>query len=463
MPQVTDKGDFSKGSIPKQVLRLALPIIIAELVQVLYSMVDRMFIGHIPGSGTAALTGVGLVMPFVTIITAFANLCSYGGATLSTIARGEKDDEKASHIMENAFTLLIVSGILVSVILVIFAKPLLLVMGADSVTLVYALDYFYIYITGSVFVLISLGMNSYITLQGYPTMGMVTVLIGAVLNTILDPIFMFVFNLGIKGAAIATVLAQLCSALWVVLFLCSRKVPLRLRRLRLEKKTSLEIMSLGVSGFCFKATNALTQAVVNVTLKAYGGIYISLYIASMSLITSLRDFANQPIQGVIEGSKPVISYNMGAKRPDRVDRTISFTLSLVLVYNTLIWALMMLVPSLFIRIFSDDVSLIELSVKCVRAYFLAYFVMSFQSVSQHVFVSTKHPGYAVFFSLFRKVFLILPFTIIFPAIGMGAMGVFYAEMASEVVGGICAFTVMLRKVWIPIRREAKAMGKGECA
>lgn len=449
------KGDFSKGSIYSNMFRLALPIIMAELVQVTYNIVDRMYIGHIPGSGTQALTGIGIVLPFITIITAFSNLCSYGGATLAAIARGEKNDEKARFIMENAFTLLLISGAALMVFFYLFTGKLVLVMGADEVTAIYATQYFDIYLTGTIFVLISLGMNSYINMQGFSVIGMWTVLIGAILNILLDPLFIFVFNMGIRGAAIATVISQFFSSMWVLVFLTGKRVPVRLRRLRLNGATTAEIMKLGVSGFMFKATNSLTQGVVNATLRLYGGALGTLYIASMSIINSIREVLYQPVQGFIEGAKPVLSYNFGAKEIKRVDKSIGAMLKVSFIYNFAVWILLMTIPEVMIRIFTSDADLIRICVPCLRVYFCVFFMMPFQTSSQNTFTATKHPGFAVIFSLFRKVILILPLTLLLPLTQMGVMGVFWAEAISEVVGASACFITMYFTVWKPYRRLAK--------
>lgn len=446
------KGDFSKGGIPSTVMRLAIPVILAEIVQVLYNLVDRMYIGHIPSVGTEALTGVGIVLPVITVISAFANLCGYGGTTLSAIARGEGDDEKAVRILENAFTLLVACALVLTCVLYAVRRPLLTVLGADSVIMKYSLEYLDIYLAGTVFVMISLGMNSYITMQGYPVTGMWTVLIGAVTNIVLDPLFIFVLGMGARGAAIATVIAQLLSAIWVVLFLTGKKAPLRMKRLRLELKTTLQIMQLGVTGFTFKLTNSITQGLVTATLRLYGGAFGTLYIGSMAIINSIREVTSQPITGLTEAAKPVISYNYGAKEYNRVTKTIGFMIMCALAYNTLAWAAIMLFPRGLIGIFTNDNHLIEACVPCMRVYFCAYFMMSFQTGGQNTFVALRHPDYAVFFSLFRKVILVVPLTLILPRTGLGVMGVFWAEAVSQAVGGFCCFSVMLVKVFRPIAR-----------
>ncbi|MCQ2398102.1 MAG: MATE family efflux transporter [Sphaerochaetaceae bacterium] len=451
---IKEKGDFSQGSVSSNVYRLALPIILAELVQVTYNIVDRMYIGHIKNCGTEALTGIGLVLPFITIITAFANLCSYGGATLSAIARGQKDDVKAQKIMENSFTLLCVSGLLLTAFFYFFTSPLVMLFGGDEQTTFYACQYFDIYLTGTVFVLVSLGMNSFINMQGFSVIGMFTVVIGAVLNIILDPVLIFVFDMGIRGAAVATVISQFFSALWVVLFLTKKNIALHISRLYLDKKTTSEIVKLGVSGFLFKATNSIAQAVSNTTLRLFGGPLGTVYIASMSVINSLREIVYQPVMGFIEGAKPVLSYNFGAKKYSRVDKCISFMHRNAFLYCLGVWAVMMFLPKPLIRIFTNDELLIKTCVPCIRTYFCVFFFMSWQTAGQNCFVAMKYSKYSVFFSLLRKVFLIVPLTLILPRIGLGVMGVFWAEAISEIIGGNACHITLYFKVWKPIKEKS---------
>ena len=435
-------------------MKLAVPIILAELVQVLYNLVDRMYIGHIPSVGTEALTGVGIVLPLITIITAFSSLCSYGGTTLCAIARGEKNDEKARLILENAFTLLVVCAVVLSSVLFAVRKPVLAVLGADEVILEYSLEYLDIYLLGSVFVMISLGMNSYITMQGFPVEGMWTVLIGAILNIVLDPVFIFILGWGVRGAAAATVISQFFSALWVVLFLAGKRAPLRMEKLYLNLFLTRQIMALGLTGFTFKVTNSITQGLVTASLRLYGGSLGTLFIGSMSIINSLREVTTQPVTGFSEAAKPVMSYNYGAGKYGRVSLTIGFMLRSSLFYNAAVWVLFMLIPQVLIRVFTNDPALVSTCITPMRIYFCFYFMMSFQTSGQNTFVALKYPSYAVFFSLFRKVILVVPLTIILPRIGLGVYGVFWAEAVSQVLGGACCFTTMFFKVWRPIMKRA---------
>lgn len=447
-----DKGDFTQGSVISNMFRISIPIILAELVHVTYNIVDRIYIGHIPGCGTEALTGIGLVLPFITIITAFSNLCSYGAGTLAAIERGKKNDEEARKIMENAFTLLVISGLVLMVLFFLFTEKLVMVFGGDEITTVYACEYFDTYMLGTVFVMISLGMNCFINMQGYSVIGMFTVVIGAVLNIILDPIFIFALNMGIKGAAVATVISQFFSALWVVLFLRKKTIPIRLSCFRVDRKITSETLRLGVGGFLFKATNSATQAVVNSTLRIFGGVSGTLFIASMSVINSLREIVCQPVFGFVEGSKSVLSYNYGAKEYERVNMVMMWMHLVTFAFTIIVWLALMLFPESLIRFFTSDENLIATCIPCLRAYYCLFIFMCLQTCGQNIFVALKHPGYSVFFSLFRKIALLIPLTVILPRIGLGVMGVFWAESISEVIGASACHITMCLKVWNPIKK-----------
>ena len=449
MPQL--KGDFSKGKVSHNILRLGMPIMLAELVNVLYNIVDRMYIGRMPQIGTPALAGLSVCFPLITLIGAFANLCSTGGATLCTIARGEGNDEKASRIMATAFTMLLIIGVALTLLLYFTSGLTLSLLGGDELSLPFAKDYFNIYVLGTVPVLISLGMNSFINAQGFPRVGMMTVLIGAVLNILLDPLFIFAFDLGIRGAALATVFSQIVSAVWVLVFLTGRKPPVRLKKLLIDRTEMKGIVKLGVTGFTFKVTNSLTQAAVNMTLSAHGGLLSSLYITAMGPINSMREIMSLPTSGVTTAGQSVMSYNYGAKQYIRVSDCIRFLLLGSLCVNTCLWATVMLFPQLLVHLFSDDRALIALTAKCARVYFGAFPFMSMQLTGQSTFVALNYPRYALFFSLLRKVVLVLPLTLLLPNIGFGVMGVFWAELLSQLIGATACFTTMYRVIWKKMR------------
>lgn len=350
---ISKNSDFSKGRVSSIILRLGLPMMLAELVNVLYNIVDRVYIGHIPG-GTLALTGIGISFPLVSLIAAFANLCSTGGATLCTIARGEANNDKASNIQSTAFTLMLLIGGILTIGLFFCSPWLLRLLGGDNQTLPEALNYFRIYVWGTIPVMISLGMNLFINAQGFPKIGMATVVIGAVLNIGLDPVFIFALNMGVKGAALATVISQLCSALWVTLFLTGKKPVLPLQKLYIDRKQLGPLLKLGLTGFTFRATNSITQAVVNIMLKTWGATSSTLFVGAMSLINSLREITSLPNSGITGGGQNVISFNFGAKKNERVSQGIRFMFLSSLGINIVLWIPIMLIPSTVFSIFSSD-------------------------------------------------------------------------------------------------------------
>ncbi|MER1993565.1 MAG: MATE family efflux transporter [Eubacteriales bacterium] len=446
------KGDFSRGKVSGNILRLGLPMMLAELVHVLYSIVDRMYIGRMPGDGTIALTGLGVCFPLITLIGAFANLCSTGGATLATIARGENCDDKAERIMGTAFTMLLIIGVFLSVVLYAAAPGILRLLGGDDETLPSALAYFRIYVLGTVPVLISLGMNPFINAQGFPRTGMMTVIIGAALNIVLDYLMIYTFHMGIAGAALATVVSQTVSAVWVLAFLRSRHAPLRLRRLLIDRAQLRSIVKLGLTGFTFRVTNSLTQALVNIMLKAWGGAASTLYIGAMSLINSIREIISLPNGGVVAGGQSVMSYNYGAKQYRRVAECIRFIFLCGLFVNIAMWALIMFAPRLVISLFTTDGELIGKTVECARIYFGAFPFMALQQTGQTTFVALNRPKQALIFSMLRKVVLVAPLTLLLPGAGLGVNGVFWAELISQVTGASLCFITMYMLIW----REMKA-------
>ena len=446
-------GDFSKGKVSMVILKLGLPMMLAELVHVLYNIVDRMYIGHMPEGGTLALTGLGICFPLITLIGAFANLFSTGGATLATIARGAKEDRKAERIMGTSFTMLLLIGLLLTGLLYLTASVTLRWLGGDDETIPAAMGYFRIYVLGTVPVLISLGMNPFISAQGFPKIGMGTILIGAVLNIALDPLMIYTMNMGIRGAALATVVSQTASAIWVLGFLRSRRAVLRLTGLHLDWNELKRIVSLGVTGFTFRVTNSITQAIVNIMLKTWGGPLSTIYVGAMSLINSLREIMSLPNSGIVMGGQSVMSYNYGAKLYPRVSKSIRFIFLSGLFVNIVMWLLVMIIPEPLIRIFTSDEQLIRTAVVCARIYFGAFPFMAMQQAGQSTFVSLNYPRYALFFSLLRKIVLVAPLTLLLPNIGLGVHGVFWAEFASQVIGATACFTTMYRVIWRHLRKE----------
>lgn len=443
MPQITrDKHDFTQGSTAGSIVRLSLPMILAQLVNVLYNIVDRMYLGHMPGDGRLALTGVGVAFPIITIINAFANLCGSGGAPLCSIERGRGDEEKAEQIMGNSLTLLLIFGIFLTAAGYLCKTPLLYLFGASDQTIPYANAYMNVYLAGNIFVMLGLGMNPFIESQGFAKTGMLTVVIGAALNLILDPLFIFGLHMGVQGAAAATILSQLVSAVWVLCFLGGKKAILRLRlsNLRLRKELAWQILPLGLSGFTMSVTNSLVQIFCNASLQFYGG---DLYVGAMTIIYSVREVIQMPMQGFTQGAQPVLGYNYGAGQNNRVKEGIRFIRRTTLAYAVAVWAVLMVFPEFVVRFFNGEPELLKVSVVSMRWHFALFFFMAFQYVGQNVFVSLGKAKEAVFFSLFRKAILGVPLILILPHLwGMGIYGVLAAEPVTNVVGGLaCYFTM----------------------
>ena len=436
-----DKGDFSQGSIPRAIMRLALPMTLAQLINVLYSIIDRIYLGHMPGVDHLALTGVGLAMPIIHIVISVAALCSTGGAPLFAITRGKGDDREAESIMGNTFALLLIMGTIMTTAVIVFRKPILYLFGASDDTYPFAGDYLRVYSIGTIFVMFSQGMNSFINAQGFGRTGMLTVAIGAVINISLDPIFIFALQMGVRGAALATIIAQFCSAIWVMSFLTGKRALIRLRLgcMKLQATRVRKIVTLGLSGFFMNLTTSLTQIVCNVTLQRYGG---DLYVGIMTVINSLREVAFMPVQGMLNGSSPIIGYNFGAGKPDRVRSSIKFFVSSTTIYSAFIWLIIMLLPGSLIRIFNSDPQLIAAGIPATRIYFGLFVFMSLQTAGQGIFLGLGRSKNAIFFSLLRKAIIAAPLTILFPLLGMGTNGVFIAEAVSQFVGGLACFGTM---------------------
>lgn len=450
-----DKNDFSKGSVVKNIMNMAFPMIIAQLVNVLYNIVDRIFIGRMPKDAFLALTGVGVCLPIISMVMAFANLYGMGGGPLCSIERGRKNYEEAEKIMGNSFVLLILSGILLTVLGLFIKKPMLYLFGASDLTFPYANQYVTIYLLGNVFVMISLGMNHFINSQGFGRIGMLTVVLGAITNLILDPIFIFVLNMGVQGAAWATIISQFCSAVWVLKFLFGEKAILKLKRsgFKLKKERVLRILALGVSGFVMQFTNSLVQILCNATLQQFGG---DLYVGIMTVVNTIREFLSMPVSGLGNGARPVIGFNYGAHEYRRVKRAIKFISIAAVLFTTIMWLLLQSFPGFFILIFNNDPKVSEAGIPALRLFYGVFFMMALQNAGQSTFVALGKSRLATFFSVFRKVILVIPLAVILPRLGgLGSAGVFLAEPISELIGGGACFITML----LTVRRELKEEGK----
>ena len=440
-------NDFSQGGMARNIIHMAVPMTVAQLINILYNVVDRMYLGRLPGH--LALTGLGLCLPIISILMGFANLCGMGGAPLCSIHRGRGEMDEAERIMGNSFTLLLLFGLSLTGLCLAFRRPILYLFGASDLTFPYANDYLTIYILGTVFVMVGLGMNPFINSQGFSRMGMMTVTVGAVVNIVLDPIFIFGMGMGVRGAALATVISQGCSAAWVFRFLTGRRAILRLRlsALRLHAGRVKRILSLGSSGFAMSMTNSLVQVLCNATLQAWGG---ELYVGVMTVINSIREVISMPVQGITNGCQPVLGYNYGAGEYRRVRQGIRFTTALTLSYSLVVWLLVLIFPEALIRIFNNEPDLIAAGIPAFRIYFATFFCMSFQFIGQSVFVGLGRSRQAVFFSLLRKAFIVAPLTLLLPALGLGVDGVFLAEPISNVVGGLACLLTMYAVVYRPL-------------
>ena len=451
--------DFENGTVTGNILEAALPMLVAQILNLLYNIVDRIYIARIAEEGTAALGAVGLCFPLIVIITAFANLFGNGGAPLFAIQRGQKDERKAVAIMNTSFTMVCASAIVLMVVGFLFARPILILFGASDNSLVYALPYMMIYLLGTLPSMVAVGMNPFINAQGYSLIGMYSVAVGAGTNLLLDPLFIFGLGFGVRGAAIATVLSQCLSAIFVFYFL-TKKSELKVRLLKKNEIAACmgyakNIISLGMAGFIMQMTNSLVTICCNNVLSVTGG---DIYISVMTIVSSVRQLVETPIHAMSEGSSPILSYNYGARRPIRVRKAGMVMGAMILAYSAVIWSIIILEPRPLIRIFSSDAQLIKDAVPALNQYFAAFIFMDLQYMGQTVFKSLNKKKQAIFFSMLRKVFIVVPLTYLMPyALHMGTDGVFLAEPVSNVIGGTLCFATMLITVLPELKRMEKAL------
>lgn len=454
------KVNFENGHITQNMLGTAFPMLIAQVLNLLYSIVDRIYIGRIPDVGTEALGAVGLCFPMIIMITGFTNMFGLGGAPLFSMELGRGDHSKAAQIQNTSLRLLVTSAVILTASGELFGSGLLRLFGATVSELPVCLSYLRIYLLGTVFAMVSTGMNSFINAQGYSTTGMCSVMIGAVANLILDPIFMFGLGLGVRGAAIATVLSQILSFLYVMHFLRSGRNDYPVS-FAFRFPYAKDIAGLGVAPFIMQFTNSLVQIACNQVLMAFGG---SLAVSVMTIVSSVRSILDTPVFAVTEGATPILSYNYGAGRPDNVKKAVGVMMSLTLPYTFLVWLVILLRPSFFIHIFSSDQAIMADASRALHLYFLAFIFQSLQYSGQTVFKALGKKGKAIFFSLFRKVIMVVPLTYLLPHLaGLGTDGVFLAEPISNVIGGLACFTVMILTVWPELKRmkEDRAMQREE--
>lgn len=421
------------GSIPKLFAGLAIPAVVAQIINLLYNIVDRIYIGHIPEVGASALTGVGLFVPILMLINAFAMLAGSGGAPLASIAMGQKDHDRAEKIIANCFSLLLIFAVILTIFFYITAPALLHFFGASDTTLPYAVDYARIYILGSIFVLIVMGMNPFITTQGFAKISMMTTIIGAIINIILDPIFIFVLGMGVRGAALATVLSQAVGALWILRFLTGKQTILRLKieNMKLNPEIFKPCLGLGISTFVMLSTESLLSISFTSSLARYGG---DLAVGAMTIINSVCQLATMPLQGFCQGGQPIISFNYGAGNTDRVKKAFSMVFGICLSYSTLFWALSMTLPGVFAGIFTNDTALVEYASWALRIYMAGIFAFGCQISCQQSFMALGQAKISLFLACLRKIILLIPLIFILPMFFENKVfAVFLAEPISDIL------------------------------
>ena len=408
-----DKDFLGKEPVGKLLLKLALPTVTAQIINMLYNIVDRIYIGHIPEIGEAALTGVGVCMPLIMIVTAFSAFAAYGGAPRASIYMGQGDHDSAEKTLGNCFAVQFIISVLLTAALLLWNRDFLMAFGASDKTIGYGVEYMNIYAIGTIFVQMTLGMNAFITAQGFAKTGMFSVLIGAVANIVLDPIFIFGFNMGVAGAAWATIISQAMSCTWVLLFLCGKKTHLRLRvkYMRLSRKIVLPSLALGLSSFIMQASESVISICFNSSLQSYGG---DIAVGAMTILTSVMQFAMLPLQGLGQGAQPIISYNYGARNPERVKAAFKLLLKSSLVYSTLLWALVMLFPQAFAAMFTSSETLMTFTQKALRIYMACLLLFGIQIACQMTFTSLGNAKASILVAVMRKFILLIPLIYIMP-------------------------------------------------
>ena len=432
MKQNTDKErELGTKPVGRLLLQMSLPAIAAQIINVLYNIVDRMYIGHIPVTGAMALTGVGVTMPLIMAISAFAALAAMGSAPRASIMMGKGRREEAEEIMNNSFSLLVILAVILTIVIQLFGKQLLLFFGASSETIGYAFQYMQIYSMGTIFVQLALGLNAFITAQGFTKVSMMTVMIGAVLNIVLDPVLIFGMKMGVRGAALATIISQCVSSVWVIHFLSSKKTLLRMNKnyFRLRKQVVLPGMALGISPFIMQFTESILSICFNTSLLKYGG---NTAVGAMTILNSVMMFSMLPLQGLTQGGQPIISFNYGAGNLERVSGTFRCLLVCCVGYSTLIWAVSMFLPNVIIHMFTTDPTLASFTVSALRVYMAVSLMFGAQIACQQTFIALGNAKKSIFLALLRKVFLLIPLIYILPNIlDNQAMAVFLAEPIAD--------------------------------
>ena len=442
--------DLGTEPVGKLLIKLAFPAIIAQMVNLLYNMVDRIYIGHIPGTGDVALTGLGLCFPIIMIITAFSSLIGTGGAPRAAIFMGKGDDNEAERILGNCTSALVLTAVVLTVVMEIVAEPVLRLFGASSVTLPYALSYMRIYVFGTICVMLALGLNSFITTQGFSKIGMKTVIIGAVCNLILDPILIFGFNMGVRGAALATILSQGISAIWVIRFLTGRKTKLKIRKknLKIQASVLLPVLALGISPFIMTATESILNVAFNSSLSRYGG---DIAVGAMTILSSVMQLQFMPVQGLGQGAQPILSYNYGAKKIDRVKKSCRILIISCLLYTFVFWGFVQMFPEILVRLFNNNSpELISTTAWALRIYMAGTGVFGIQMAIQQIFMALGQAKLSLLIACMRKIILLIPLIYILPHFFVDKVfAVFLAEPAADLLSIIIAsvlFAANYRKI-----------------
>lgn len=449
------EADLGKDSLGPLLLKLALPAILAQIINVLYNMVDRMYIGHIPKVGPSALTGVGVAMPVIMAISAFAALVSMGGAPRASIMLGRGEHPKAEKILGNCTVMLVIMAIILTAVFLIWGEPILMVFGASEATIGYALDYMRIYALGTIFVQLALGLNAFINAQGYAKIGMITVAIGALCNIVLDPIFIFSMSMGVKGAALATIISQAISSIFVVYFLTSKRSGLRIKldNLKLDFQVILPCLALGLSPFIMQFTESVISVCFNTSLLKYGG---DIAVGSMTILTSVMQFSMLPLQGLTQGAQPIISFNYGAENIDRVKRAFKLLLKISLSYSMLLWAVAMFIPDTFIYIFTSHGELATYTRWAIRIYMAASGIFGIQIACQQTFIAIGNAKTSVFLAVLRKVLVLIPLIFILPMfIENQAFAVFLAEPIADTIA-VSVTATLFYQTYKRLGKETKA-------
>ncbi len=452
---MSSQNDGKLGTAPlgKLIFSMAIPTVVAQIVNVLYNIVDRIYIGHIPDIGATALTGLGICFPILMLISAFSAFAGAGGAPLAAIELGKGDRIKAEKILNNAFTMLLAFSVILTTLFMIFKRPLLYAFGASDDTIIYAMQYLEIYLCGTIFVQISVGLNTFITCQGHSKTAMFSILMGAIINIILDPIFIFGFGMGVRGAALATIISQACSAVWVLSFLISKKSGIKIKwsNMKPDRKIMTSIGALGIAPFVMQSTESLINIVFNSRLQMYGN---DMYVGSMTILQSVMQIFVVPVQGITMGTQPIVSYNYGAKNYDRVKKTFKYTVIITFTITCLCTLAAFIMPSVFARMFTRDQDLINLVVKVMPVFMAGVWIFGIQLGCQSTLMGMGQAKVSLFLALLRKVILLIPLAMVLPRF-MGVNGIFFAEPIADILASSITFMTFILVFKRIIKKEGQ--------